>query len=165
MKTLYLMRHAKSSWNFDDLTDEQRPLNDRGRNDAPLMGQALAKRNVKLDLLLSSAAVRALTTAALVAKELDYPHEQIAVRPEIYHADVQGLLDIVRACPAEAQAVLLVGHNNTITEFANLLSPDALHEEIPTAGIVCLHCQTDTWAGVDRSNTEFYFFDRPRGNN
>ena len=75
MKSLYLMRHAKSSWSFDDLTDEQRPLNGRGREDAPRMGQALVKRNIKIDLLLSSAAVRALTTAALVAKELEYPHE------------------------------------------------------------------------------------------
>jgi len=156
------MRHAKSSWSFDDLTDEQRPLNGRGRDDAPFMGQALAKRNIKLDLLLSSAAVRALTTAALVAKELDYPPEKIVVRPEIYHADVSGLLNVVRSCPDEAQSVLLVGHNNTITEFANLLSPDALNEEMPTAGIVCLHFQAEQWAKVDSANAEFYFFDRPR---
>ena len=139
-----------------------RSLNDRGRDDAPFMGQALAKRSIRLDLLLSSAAVRALTTAALVARELDYPHERIAVRPEIYHADVPGLLDIVRGCPDEAQSVLLVGHNNTITEFANLLSPDALNDEMPTAGIVCLHFQVSRWAEVDQSNAEFYFFDRPR---
>ena len=162
MKSLYLMRHAKSSWSFEDLTDEQRPLNGRGREDAPRMGQALVKRNIKLDLLLSSAAVRALTTAALVAKEIDYAHERIVVRPEIYHADVQTLLDIVRSCPDEADSVLLVGHNNTISEFANLLSPGALHEEMPTAGIVCLHIQVDRWADVDQSKTEFYFFDRPR---
>ncbi|WP_375433791.1 histidine phosphatase family protein [uncultured Hymenobacter sp.] len=162
MKSLYLMRHAKSSWSFDDLTDEQRPLNDRGRDDAPRMGQALAKRNIKIDLLLSSAAVRALTTAALVAKEIEYLPERIAVRPEIYHADVQTLLDIVRSCPDEANSVLLVGHNNTISEFADLLSPGALHEEIPTAGIVCLHLQVDRWVDANQSNTEFYFFDRPR---
>jgi len=164
MKTLYLMRHAKSSWSFDDLTDEQRPLNGRGRDDAPLMGQALAKRNIKLDLILSSGAVRAMTTAALVAKELDYLPEQIEVRPEIYHAAVGTLLDIVRSCPDAAQSVLLVGHNNTISEFVDMLSPDALHEEMPTAGIVCLHFQTDSWATADRANCEFYFFDRPRDN-
>ncbi|HEX8428395.1 histidine phosphatase family protein [Hymenobacter sp.] len=162
MKSLYLMRHAKSSWSFEDLTDEQRPLNGRGREDAPRMGQALAKRNIQLDLLLSSAAVRALTTAALVAKELNYSHEQIVVRPEIYHADVHTLLDVVRSCPDKANSVLLVGHNNTISDFANLLSPGALHEEMPTAGIVCLHVNVHKWVELDQSNTEFYFFDRPR---
>jgi phosphohistidine phosphatase len=164
MKTLYLMRHAKSSWSFDDLTDEQRPLNDRGRDDAPRMGQALAKRNIKLDLIISSGAVRAMTTAALVAKELDYPHERIEVRPEIYHAEVPMLLDVVRSCPDTANSVLLVGHNNGISEFVNVLSPDAIHEELPTAGVVCLHFHTETWATVDQANSEFYFFDRPKDN-
>jgi phosphohistidine phosphatase len=162
MKTLYLMRHAKSSWGFEDLTDEQRPLNGRGREDAPRMGQALAKRNTKLDMLLASTAVRSLTTAALVAKEIDYPHGQIVVRPEIYHANVEELLHVVRELPDEAQSVLLVGHNNTITELANLLLPQPLSEEMPTAGIACLHFQTDSWALVDRANAELYFFDRPR---
>lgn len=164
MKTLYLMRHAKSSWSFDDLTDEQRPLNGRGREDAPRMGQALAKRNIKLDLIISSGAVRAMTTAALVAKELDYPPERLEVRPEIYHADVPALLEVVRSCPDTAQSVLLVGHNNTISDFVTLLSPDAINEEMPTAGIVCLHFQTEAWASVDRANSEFYFFDRPKDN-
>ena len=162
MKILYLMRHAKSSWSFDDLSDEQRPLNDRGRDDAPRMGQALAERNTKIDLLLASTAVRSLTTAAQVAKEIDYPHEKIQVRPEIYHADLQTLLRVVRESPDEAQAVLLVGHNNTITDLANHLMESPLSEEMPTASIVCLHFQTDHWANADRSNAEFYFFDCPR---
>lgn len=162
MKVLYLMRHAKSSWSFDDLTDEQRPLNDRGRHDAPHMGQALAKRHIQLDLLVSSPAVRALTTAALVAKEIGYPHERIEVRPEIYHADLQTLLRVVQSCPDQAESVLLVGHNNTLTEFANYLLPTPLSEEMPTAAIVCLHFQTDSWANADRHNAEFYFFDHPK---
>jgi len=162
MKTLYLMRHAKSSWSFDDLTDEQRPLNGRGRDDAPHMGQALAKRNTKIDLLLASTAVRSLTTAALVAQEINYPHEQIVVRPEIYHADLNELLHVVRELPDEAQSVLLVGHNNTITELVNIFLTSPLSEEMPTAAIACLHFQIDRWAEVDRTNAELYFFDRPR---
>ncbi|QNH62686.1 SixA phosphatase family protein [Hymenobacter sediminicola] len=162
MKILYLMRHAKSSWSFDDLSDEQRPLNDRGRDDAPRMGQALAQRDTHIDLLLASTAVRSLTTAALVAKEIGYPHEKIQVRPEIYHADLQTLLRVVRESPDEADSVLLVGHNNTITDLANHLMESPLSEEMPTASIVCLHFQTEHWADVDRSNAEFYFFDCPR---
>ncbi|RSK46250.1 SixA phosphatase family protein [Hymenobacter perfusus] len=161
MKTLYLMRHAKSSWSFDDLSDQQRPLNDRGRDDAPLMGQALTKRNTKLDLLVSSPAVRALSTAALVAHELEYPADKIEVVEAIYEATVPDLLAVVRQLPDTADSVLLVGHNNTLTDFANLLSPSEI-PEMPTAAIVCLKFSTDQWARVDRANAEYYFFDKPK---
>ncbi|SHJ67649.1 phosphohistidine phosphatase [Hymenobacter daecheongensis DSM 21074] len=161
MKTLYLMRHAKSSWDFDDLNDRERPLNNRGREDAPHMGQALAKREIKLDLLVSSPAVRALSTASLVAKELDYPHDQIQVLDRIYQAEVPDLLEVVRQLPDTAASVLLVGHNNTLTDFVNLLSPNPL-PELPTAAIVCLKFNTDQWANLDRANAEFYFYDHPR---
>ena len=161
MKILYLMRHAKSSWSFDDLSDKQRPLNDRGRDDAPLMGQALAKRDLTLDLLVSSPAVRALSTAALVARELEYPADKIEVLEAIYEATVPDLLAVVRQLPDTADSVLLVGHNNTLTDFANLLSPSEI-PEMPTAAIVCLKFSTDQWARTDRANAEFYFFDKPK---
>ncbi|MCB2376430.1 histidine phosphatase family protein [Hymenobacter sp. BT635] len=161
MKTLYLMRHAKSSWNFDDLSDQERPLNDRGRTDAPRMGQALAKRSIHLDLLVSSPAVRAMSTAALVAKELEYPHGQIQIIASIYHAEVPDLVQVVRELPNETQSVLLVGHNPTITDFANVVSPSPLNE-LPTAAIVCIKFNCANWADIDRHNAEFYFFDYPR---
>ena len=161
MKTLYLMRHAKSSWDFDDLNDKQRPLNDRGRDDAPLMGQALAKRNTQLDLLVSSPAVRAMSTAALVAHELEYPSDKIEVTEAIYEATVPDLLAVVHQLPDTADTVLLVGHNNTLTEFANVLSPSEI-PEMPTASIVCLKFSTDSWRQADRSNAEYYFFDKPK---
>lgn len=161
MKTLYLMRHAKSSWSFDDLNDKERPLNDRGRDDAPLMGKALQQRKIHLDLLLSSPAVRAMSTAALVAREISYPHERIEVVEGIYRAEVPDLLAIVQHCPDTADTVLLVGHNNTLTDFANLLSPNQLNE-LPTAAIVCLRFDCAHWADVDRANAEFYFYDYPR---
>ncbi|MBC6610910.1 histidine phosphatase family protein [Hymenobacter sp. BT507] len=161
MKILYLMRHAKSSWSYDELNDHQRPLNDRGRDDAPLMGQALAERNIKVDLLLTSSAVRAQSTAVLVARELKYPHDQIVVDESIYRAEVKDLLRVVRECPDTAGSVLLVGHNNTITDFANLLSPSPLNE-MSTGAVVCLHFRVDSWAAIDRANAEFYFYDTPK---
>ncbi|MBG8555224.1 SixA phosphatase family protein [Hymenobacter guriensis] len=161
MKTLYLMRHAKSSWSFEDLSDHDRPLNDRGRDDVPAMGRALAERQIQLDLLVSSTAVRALSTAALVAKELQYPHEQIKVEERIYRADPLELLAVVRELPDEADAVLLIGHNNTITDFANLLSPSAI-PEMPTAAVVCLKFDIGRWQNLDRTNAEYYFFDAPK---
>lgn len=166
MKTLYLMRHAKSSWNFDELSDQERPLNDRGRDDAPRIGQALAKRRIALDLLVSSPAVRALSTAVLVARELKYPHANIKVEPGIYQADLEALLAIIRALPDGAPAVLLTGHNPTMTDVANYLLPSSgLTHEMPTAAVVCLRFQTDHWAEVGPANAEFYFYDYPRNIN
>ena len=161
MKILYLMRHAKSSWSFDDLNDHQRPLNSRGRDDAPAMGQALMERNIQVDLLLSSSAVRAISTAALIANEINFPHEKIKVLDTIYRAEVVDLLRVVRECPDTANSVLLVGHNNTITDFANSLSPSQI-SEMSTGAIVCLHFRTEHWTEIDRANAEFYFYDTPR---
>ena len=163
MKTLYLMRHAKSSWSFDDLSDQERPLNDRGRDDAPAMGQALARRNPGLDLLVSSPAVRAMSTAALVARELNYPSADIHIEPSIYGADLDGLLAVVRALPDTARAVLLTGHNPTITDVANYLLPGkGLTNEMPTAGVVCINFNTEQWAEIGPGNADFHFFDSPK---
>ncbi|MVN75952.1 histidine phosphatase family protein [Hymenobacter sp. HMF4947] len=162
MKTLYLMRHAKSSWSFDELRDQERPLNDRGRDDAPRMGQALAKRHIVPDLLVSSPAVRALSTAVLVARELKYPHDKIVVEPGIYQADLDTLLAIIRDLPDGAGSVLLTGHNPTMTDVANYLSPSPLSSEMPTAAVMCLRFDTDHWAEVKQANAEFYFYDYPR---
>lgn len=162
MKTLYLMRHAKSSWSFDDLSDQERPLNDRGRDDAPRMGQALARRDIHPDLVVSSPAVRALSTAVLVARELKYANDKIKVEPDIYEADLATLLAVIHALPDAADSVLLTGHNPTITDVANQLSPSPLSGEMPTAGILCLRFQAEQWAQVQRANAEFYFFDYPK---
>jgi phosphohistidine phosphatase len=162
MKKLYLMRHAKSSWSFDELTDQERPLNDRGRDDAPRIGQALAKRNLDINLIVSSPAVRALSTAVLVARELKYPHDKIVVNPGIYQADLDTLLAIIRDLPDTAESVLLTGHNPTITDVANYLSPSPLSGEMPTAAVISIHFQADSWADVKPANGEFYFYDYPR---
>ena len=161
MKTLYLLRHAKSSWSFDELSDQERPLNDRGRDDAPLMGQALAKRRICPDIIVSSPAVRAMSTALLVAREMQFSHEKITVEPGIYGADADDLLAIIKGLPDAAGSALLVGHNPTITEVANALSPSSLNE-MPTAAVVCLRFSCDRWEEVGKANAEFYFYDYPR---
>ncbi|WP_035565703.1 SixA phosphatase family protein [Hymenobacter sp. IS2118] len=161
MKTLYLLRHAKSSWSFDELSDQERPLNDRGRDDAPAMGQALAKRRICPDLVVSSPAVRAMSTAVLVAREMQYPHDKIVVEAGIYGADVDQLLAVIHDLPDAADIVLLVGHNPTITETANALSPNSVND-MPTAAVVCLRFTCEQWSEVGKANAEFYFYDFPR---
>jgi phosphohistidine phosphatase len=161
MKTLYLLRHAKSSWDFEELSDHDRPLNNRGRKDAPMMGRELMSREVTLDLIVSSPAVRALTTATLVAKELEYDPEKIAVEEDIYKADKHELLSIIKNVPNQFNKIMVVGHNYTLTELANLLSPD-LVPTIPTAGVVCLNFNCGTWAEIGKNNSSFGFFDYPK---
>lgn len=161
MKTLYIMRHAKSSWKYEDLSDHDRPLNKRGRDDAPLMAQELAINNTKLQLIISSPAVRALTTATLVARELNYDADDIMVEERIYGADAEELLEITREAPAEVDSLMLVGHNEAITEFANLISPKHI-ASMPTAGVVALRFDCKSWYDIARENAELLFFDTPK---
>ena len=161
MKTLYIMRHAKSSWEFEELSDHDRPLNKRGRTDAPLMGQELAANNVSLQLILSSPAVRALTTATLVARELGYDADDIAVDERIYGASADELLEVMQEAPADVDTLMLVGHNEALSEFANMLSPKPM-ASLPTAGVVALRFDCESWYDVKRENAELLFFETPR---
>jgi len=155
------MRHAKSSWDFEDLSDHDRPLDNRGRKDAPLMARELVSREITIDLLMSSTAVRALTTASLVARELEYETDKIALEEQIYKADKQELLEIINGIPNQFDKVMLIGHNNTITELANLLSPDLI-PEIPTTGVVALSFDCTTWSEISKENATLEFFDYPK---
>ena len=161
MKTLYLMRHAKSSWDFPELSDHDRPLNKRGRNDAPLMGQQLLSRDVHFDLILTSTAVRALTTATLVAREVDYDREKMQALAEIYKADRRELIKIIQHVPDNINSLLVVGHNPIISEVANKLSPEAI-ADIPTAGVVALRFNCNSWLDVSGDNSKLLFFDFPK---
>lgn len=161
MKTLYIMRHAKSSWKFEELSDHDRPLNKRGRTDAPLMGRELAANNARLQLILSSPAVRAITTATLVARELDYNADDIAVDDRMYGASAENLLEIARETPTDADCLLMVGHNEAISEFANLISPKHV-SSLPTAGVVALRFDCTSWFDIKRENAELLFYDIPK---
>lgn len=161
MKTLYILRHAKSSREFEELSDHDRPLNKRGRNDAPLMGRELSSRGVMPSLILSSPAVRAISTATLVGKELGYDPDDIVIDDRIYGADKNMLLEVVQETPIEYESMILVGHNEALTEFANMLSPEAVGS-IPTAGIIAISFDCESWYDISRKNAEFLFFDFPK---
>mgnify|MGYP005751577701 CR=1 FL=1 len=161
MKTLYIMRHAKSSWKFEELSDHDRPLNKRGRTDAPMMGQELAANNAKLELILSSPAVRAITTASLVGHELGFDADDIVVDDRIYGASAKELLEIAREAPADVDSMMMVGHNEPISEFANILSPKHI-ASMPTAGVVALRFDCESWYDIKRDNAELLFYDIPK---
>jgi phosphohistidine phosphatase len=122
MKTLFLVRHAKSSRDDPTLPDKDRPLNERGLHDASRVGEQLAKRGAKPDLILSSSARRALTTAETVARKLDYRRKDIVVEDRLYAATSDDLLAVVHELDDKAKRVMLFGHNPELTELAHRLS-------------------------------------------
>lgn len=161
MKTLYILRHGKSSWEFEELSDHDRPLNKRGRSDAPLMGQELAVRGVQPGLIISSPAVRALSTATLVGRELGYDADDIVVDERVYGAGKEDLLVVVQEAPAEVDHLMLVGHNEAITDFANMLAPEHI-ARLPTTGIVALEFKCESWYDISKQNGTTLFYDFPK---
>jgi phosphohistidine phosphatase len=149
MKTLFLIRHAKSSWDDTALPDKDRPLGDRGRRDAPKMGKRLAKRDVKPDLILSSPARRALTTAEIVAKKLDYKLKDIVVDDRLYAGAVHDLLNVIHKLGDKLERVMLFGHNPELTEFAHRLSSEITH--MPTCAVAEFRLLRPGLAPRDRS--------------
>jgi phosphohistidine phosphatase len=133
MKTLFLVRHAKSSWDNTALPDKDRPLADRGKRDAPKMGRRLLKRDVKPDLILSSPATRTLSTAELIAKKLDYKRKNIAVHDCLYPGGVDDLLNVIHKLDDKLERVMLFGHNPGLTELAHRLSSEITH--VPTCAV------------------------------
>jgi phosphohistidine phosphatase len=160
MKTLFLVRHAKSSRDDTTLSDKDRPLNDRGKRDAPRMGERLAKRHVKADLILSSPASRTLTTAQVIAKKLDYKLKDIVVDDRLYPGAVDDLLNIIRDLADKLDRVMLVGHNPVLTEVAQRLSSDITH--MPTCAVAAFTFNAKSWPDVGNATVATVALDYPK---
>jgi phosphohistidine phosphatase len=161
MKTLTLVRHAKSSWKDASLADRDRPLNKRGKRDAPEMGRRIAAAGIRPSLIVSSPAVRAWTTARIIADEIGYPREFLQRDKRLYLASVNGILDVIVAQDAGFNSLMLVGHNPGFTDFANYLVP-GLTNNIPTAGVVCVQLDTEDWSLYDKPGVELVLYDFPK---
>lgn len=161
MKTLILFRHAKSSWKDRSLPDPMRPLNKRGRRDAPVMGRRLADRGTDVELMISSPAVRALATAEALAEELGYPWDEIVTDERLYHADAGELLEVIEEQDPWVDHLMLVGHNPGLTALANYLSRADL-ENVPTSGVVKLTYDVQTWSDVAAVEPQAVLFDYPK---
>ncbi len=161
MKTLTLVRHAKSSWRDASLADRDRPLNRRGERDAPRMGKRIAGAGIRPSLVLSSPAVRAWTTAKIVAEAIGYPREFLQREDDLYLASVNTMLDVLVAQDVGFNSIMLVGHNPGMTEFANFLSP-GLTNNLPTAGVVAVEIDQDNWDLYQRPATRLVTFDYPK---
>lgn len=161
MKKLYLIRHAKSSWRDLMQGDIDRPLNKRGKSDAPFMGKRLKKYGVQPDLLISSPAKRARKTARTVAREIGYPPKKIIFADKIYFGDLDDIFGIIRNISDSDKTVILVGHNPDITMLAEALTGRQVGN-IPTCGIFCIDFKIESWREAVPGNGSFVFFDYPK---
>ncbi len=161
MKTLFLVRHAKSSWKDPTLGDQDRPLNKRGKHDAPRMGKRLAEREIRPGLLLTSPAVRARKTAAIIASEIGFPAEQIVVDGQIYHGGTTGLLEVIHGLDDGADSAMIFGHNPALTDLVNHLANTSI-ENIPTCGVAEIRFHSQSWSDVVGGAGELADFDYPK---
>jgi phosphohistidine phosphatase len=152
MRNLFIIRHAKSSWDISGLPDAERPLNPRGLQDAPRMAALLKGMDVRPDLLVSSPARRAISTAVFFADAFGIDRASIEQIDAVYESSPATLQRIISQLPDTAYTVLLFGHNPTITELVNQYS-DALIENVPTCGVVCLASTAPSWSELYEGNT------------
>lgn len=162
MKTLILLRHAKSSWNDQAQRDIDRPLNERGRDDAPMMADRLAARGTSPQRVLCSPALRTVTTAEIFANRLHMPRELIQLERQIYLSGPAHLLHLVRQQEGTIDCVMLVGHNPALTDFLNELCPDARVDNMPTSCVAELTFASDDWASIDFGQAELKILDYPK---
>lgn len=159
MKKLYIIRHAKSDWEDSNLDDYDRPLNKRGQKDAPFMGQILASKNIKPDLIISSPALRAITTANLIAEEIHY-EKTITPNQYIYEAYVTSLQEIIQYIHDSNDTVFLVGHNPGVSALAYMLC--GLKENLPTCSIVEIEFDCNSWMDACKENGKFISLEYPK---
>jgi phosphohistidine phosphatase len=149
MKMLYLIRHAKSSWDYPELHDFDRPLASRGLKDAPFMAQMIRNEGIVPDQLVSSPAKRAYSTAVFFAQAQGIPADAIVQNKKIYHAYAEDILRIARDWPDDWNTVFLFGHNPTFTSVANYFTDEYI-DNIPTCGIAAIELEADKWATVSK---------------
>jgi phosphohistidine phosphatase len=161
MKTLLLIRHAKSSWDDHSIQDFDRPLNDRGKRDAPLMAEKLHSSGIPIDVIVASPAKRADKTAQAFAKKYGIGKDHLCHRIELYLAQVEQFYQVISAIDDRFNHAAIFSHNSGITEFANHLHV-AVIDEIPTCGIFAITTQAESWMEFRNAPNKFWFFDYPK---
>ena len=163
MKTLYVIRHAKSSWAHPEQADMDRGLNERGKRDAPRMGRKLKEKDVRPHLMLSSPARRAFSTAKRIAVVLDYPKEKIKTDRLLYHADEETILSVVQTISDKCDDVVIFGHNPGLTEFVNSIADKEVYiDNIPTCGIAAFKLPIESWKAATWRCASLLFFEYPK---
>lgn len=158
-KTLFIVRHAKSSWSQGDLSDHDRPLNKRGMHDAKMMAHLFAEREKQPQYWVSSTALRAKTTAAFFADAFD-PAPAIDLNSQIYEANLNSLLQMIGTFPASTDSAIMFGHNPGFSYLASSLAHVDLN--LPTCCVVKLELHVDDWNAVSGGIGTLVYLDNPK---
>lgn len=161
MKQLLLVRHAKSSWANPGQADFDRPLNDRGHSDAPMMANRMIERGISIDAIISSTALRAITTATYFAKAFDIETDLIVQHDFLYHASPEKFAKAIVLIPDEINTAAIFAHNPGITEFVNQLTSTEI-DDMPTCAIFAITLQTDCWKNWATAKKEYWFAEWPK---
>ena len=149
MKTIYLIRHAKSSWENHNLSDFERPLNKRGMNDTEKIGQKLNQLNFNPEKIIASTSARTTATIQLLCEHTNYNFKNVAFNSTLYHPSRENFMQILEDLPDELESVALVSHNYGISEFADYLTENFM-EAMPTCAVVCIELEIDSWKEIVR---------------
>ena len=160
-KELFLVRHAKSSWDDSTISDHDRPLNERGYRNTPEMGRRLSDSGVSPDALISSTALRARTTARIIADSLGWPEERVVLDRALYHASATELQEYIGGLNDSHFSVMLFGHNPGMTSVVSHLYGLAL-DNLPTCGVVHLKFSAMRWVETSRSMPSEATIDFPK---
>ncbi len=152
MKLLYIIRHAKSSWDYPELSDHERPLIEKGRKRTRKVIEYLKKQAARPDFIISSSALRARETADLIAEGLGIDKDLVKTDPTLYHTDANEIFIQFADLSDKFHEVMIVGHNPAFTNFANLFLVPPI-DWLPTSAVVCLEFETDKWEEIE--NAEF----------
>ncbi|MCR1815144.1 SixA phosphatase family protein [Aliarcobacter butzleri] len=160
MKKLVLIRHAKSDWSNPFLDDYLRPLNKRGKKNAPLIAKLLKEKNIRPDLIISSPSIRTKQTLEYFIKELNY-NDEVKLEESIYEAPYENLLKVIKDIPNIHKIVFLIGHNPGLCDLTNFLV-DKNFENIPTSSMVEIDFYVKNWKDISKENSNFISFEYPK---
>jgi len=160
MKTLILMRHAESSWPANNDNDFERPLSKLGENSIEIMSEALLTKNINLELMVCSTAVRAAKTAAKLADRLQYRRKQVTLLDELYLAKPADIWQIIKNFDNQNNTVMLVGHNPGLTALASYITGEYV-SNLPVCGVYEIQIDLDNWQDICPGYGRCLFFDYP----
>ena len=161
MKTLYIVRHAKSDWGHEGLKDIDRPLNSRGYGDAYLMSKKFLKEHGSPELMVSSTAIRAISTAMIFARNFSYHENEILILQHIYEVAAGTLKKVITEFDNTKNKIMLFGHNPGMTNLFNDVS-DSYIDNIPTCGMIGIEFDSNSWKTVFSEKGKTIFSDFPK---
>lgn len=162
MKELILVRHAKSDWGTEILKDVDRPLNERGYQDAYFMSSWMKESKDLPDLILASSATRALNTALIFARTWEFDMRNFRIEKDIYEANASTLFNIINQQPDNKTRIMLFGHNPGITNVCNLLSDDLFFDNVPTCGLLSYTLACNSWKETEPKKGKLNYYQFPK---